>query len=130
MRQDLVLQALCASSWGRQAKVGWVAPPHRKPEIQNRERNIGLGGGGCSGAAGLYQSAWLPPPQSQPPPPNASAVRCIHPGGPAVKRASSGTGVFLPRRYVNPSECRQKQGAISQPLFCSNLTCGFLCSLT
>lgn len=111
VRQDLVLQALCASSWGRQAKVGWSAQPHRKPEIQNRERNVVNGSSRCGGATGgLYQSQWLPPPPNQHPPPNASAMRCIPPGGSGVKRASSGTGVFLPRRYVNPSECRQKQG--------------------
>lgn len=111
MRQDLILQALSASSWGRQGKLSWSAQPQRKPEIQTRDRNFVNGSGRCSGVSGgLYQSPWLPPPHNQHPPPNASAMRCIHPGVSGVKRASSGTGVFLPRRYVNPSECRQKQG--------------------
>lgn len=112
VKQDLVLQALRASSWGgRQAKVSWSAQPQWKPEIQNRERNVVNASGRCGGVTGgLYHSPWLPPHQNQQPPSNPSVMRCIHPSRSGVKRASSGTGVFLPRRYVNPSECRQKQG--------------------
>ncbi|XP_022957513.1 uncharacterized protein LOC111458886 [Cucurbita moschata] len=111
--QDLVLQALRASAWERQAKVGWLAQPHRKPDIQSRERNIVNVTSRCVGGTGsLYHSPWIPPHQNQHPPPNASAMRCIQPaGGSAIKRASSGTGVFLPRRHVNPSDCRHKQGS-------------------
>ncbi|XP_038884389.1 uncharacterized protein LOC120075245 isoform X2 [Benincasa hispida] len=113
VKQDLVLQALRASSWGgRQAKVSWSAQPHWKAEIQSRERNVLNASGRCGGnTGGLYHSPWLPPPQNQQPPSNPSVMRCIHPGRSGVKRASSGTGVFLPRRYISPSECRQKQGS-------------------
>ncbi|KAL0555971.1 hypothetical protein IC582_004474 [Cucumis melo] len=112
VKQDLVLQALRASSLGgRQAKVSWSAQPHWKQEIQNRERNVVNASGRCGvGAGGLYHSPWLPPLQNQQPTPNTTVVRCIHPVRSGVKRASSGTGVFLPRRYINPTDCRQKQG--------------------
>lgn len=93
VRQDQVLQPQCSSPWGKPVKHNWSA---EQQQIQNRGRNIV----GCGGHLPQSQNAW-PPLQAQLHP--HRNTRPVLPNGSNVKRESTGTGVFLPRRYSNPT---------------------------
>ncbi|XP_004307591.1 PREDICTED: uncharacterized protein LOC101311909 [Fragaria vesca subsp. vesca] len=96
MRQDQVLNSQCSAPWGKSMKLNnWSAQQQQQQQIQSRGRNIvGYESGRC-------QSAW-PPLQAQQQHPHRN-TRPVLPNGSNVKRESTGTGVFLPRRYSNPS---------------------------
>ncbi|XP_057981760.1 uncharacterized protein LOC131167042 [Malania oleifera] len=111
LRQDhLVKQPQQTSVWGRQAKEGWLS--QQQQQIQNRGKLVGHENGRCGRPLGLPQSAWPPLQlqQQQQRNGNGSGMRAVFLGGSGVKRESTGTGVFLPRRYGNPSESRKKSG--------------------
>ncbi|KAM1780189.1 hypothetical protein ACFX12_041483 [Malus domestica] len=118
----------------------WSAQPHQpaqlhpqhnhQQQIQNRGRNI-VGYERCEHGVNFPQSTWPPlqvqhnhhhhhlhhqhphHQQSQQPQRHTNAaVRPVLPNGSNIKRECAGTGVFLPRRYSNPSppEPRKKAG--------------------
>ncbi|XP_010554632.1 PREDICTED: uncharacterized protein LOC104824295 [Tarenaya hassleriana] len=107
----------------------WLLPPEssyylsqlkcKSPEKIIPGRVSGISGyenGRC-----FRSSTWL---RSHPPPPpsqqqSSSAVRGVFPVGSAAKRPCAGTGVFLPRRYTNPSDSRKKTGGGSSVVFSS-----------
>ncbi|XP_061998451.1 uncharacterized protein LOC133715809 [Rosa rugosa] len=109
VRQDQVLQSQCsAAPWGKPVKLNWSAQQQQQQQqIQNRGRNIGVyESGRCAHGVSLPQSqnAW-PPLQAQhqnQQHPHRN-TRPVLPNGSNVKRESTGTGVFLPRRYSNPN---------------------------
>ncbi|KAK3034934.1 hypothetical protein RJ639_032334 [Escallonia herrerae] len=95
------------SIWGNEGRF-----PHQLG-LQNRD----LSGGR---QLGLALSAWPPLQvhqlQDQAQLRSGSGVRTGFNGGSGgVKRECAGTGVFLPRRYDNPTESRKKQEAACSP---------------
>ncbi|XP_050386523.1 uncharacterized protein LOC126802857 [Argentina anserina] len=103
VRQEQVVQSQCSSPWGKPMKLNWSA---QQQQIQNRRRNIvGFESARCGHGMSSPQSqnAWPPlqaqhQKQQQP----HRNTRLVLPNGSNVKRESTGTGVFLPRRYTNP----------------------------
>ncbi|PON87615.1 TIP41-like protein [Trema orientale] len=123
LKPDMAVKPQCASAWGRQMKVGWSSQaqvqaqahqqnhPYYHQQIQNRARNTGYEHGRCGRALNLPQSAWPPlqvQSQNQQPLHNRSSMGAVPLAGSGVKRECAGTGVFLPRRYNNPTESRKK----------------------
>ena len=112
-RQEEMLKQHCAAAWERQeVKGNWLlAQLQQQQQIpNNRGLNMGHESGKCVRASSLQQSAW-PPVRVQHHNENVgSGPRGVHNVGSAVKRGSSGTGVFLPRQYANPQESRKKTG--------------------
>ncbi|KAL6980620.1 hypothetical protein U1Q18_022260 [Sarracenia purpurea var. burkii] len=124
-RHDQILNQQCSSIWGRPTRDGFVPQQNQvKQQLmsQNRERvNGGVfeSHGRYSRPLGLPQSSWPPlqvqnpSHQNQPSQHSGSGMRAVFlggAGGSCVKRKCAGTGVFLPRRYGNPSESRKKPG--------------------
>ncbi|XP_057475919.1 uncharacterized protein LOC130763910 [Actinidia eriantha] len=125
-RKDQMLKQQCSSIWGKPTREGLLLSQQSQIKqlvSENRGRLFGGGGfesnGGYIRPLGPAQSAWPPPlqvqrqnNQNQPPPPGhgGSGTRAVFLGGSGVKRECAGTGVFLPRRYGNPSESRKKPG--------------------
>ena len=117
-RQEPVLRQQC-SVWGREAKEVWLSQqnPLQKQQQQQQQqqqihsrRSVGLESGRCGRPLGLPPSAW-PPLQQQPQhQQNCSGMRAVFLGGNGLKRESTGTGVFLPRRFGNTSDSRKKPG--------------------
>lgn len=116
----------CASIWGRQqVKVG-LSPSstptptptqqhQREPQSQTQSRvrsSTGFESGRNGRTLGLSQSAWpslQAQNQNQVPNHNGPSMRTVVLGGSSsVKRECAGTGVFLPRRYNNPTDSRKK----------------------
>ena len=114
-----------SSIWGKPSREELLSQQSQiKQQLVSENRGRLFGGGGFEGNGGYIrplgpaQSAWPPPLQVRlqnhqnppPPPPGGSSTRAVFLGGSGVKRECAGTGVFLPRRYGNPSESRKKPG--------------------
>ncbi|XP_059628061.1 uncharacterized protein LOC132270871 isoform X2 [Cornus florida] len=106
VRQDQVLKQQYSSIWGRQAREGFSN--HQISE--SREERL------CGG----FQSRWSPVCLQHQPRQNEQQLQCgsgkrgvFVGGGSGVKRKCAGTGVFLPRRYANPSNPSKNTGCSS-----------------
>jgi hypothetical protein len=87
----------------------------REPQSQTQSRvrsSTGFESGRNGRTLGLSQSAWpslQAQNQNQVPNHNGPSMRTVVLGGSSsVKRECAGTGVFLPRRYNNPTDSRKK----------------------
>ncbi|GFZ14946.1 hypothetical protein Acr_24g0011360 [Actinidia rufa] len=125
-RKDQMLKQHCSSIWGKPSREGLLSQQSQIKQLVSENRGRLFGGGGFESNGGYIrplgpaQSAWPPPMQvqrqnhqNQPPPQHGhggSGTRAVFLGGSGVKRECAGTGVFLPRRYGNPSDSRKKPG--------------------
>ncbi|XP_059666343.1 uncharacterized protein LOC132312105 isoform X3 [Cornus florida] len=134
VRQEQGLKQQVCSIWGGPAKEGFCCEQNqfqKQQMCQNRAvRGGGVGGCGDGGGGrplGLPQSAWPPLQvqhqnqhyQNQQHSHGGSGMRAVFLGGGGsggVKRECAGTGVFLPRRYGNPSDSRKKPAGCSTAL--------------
>uniref|UniRef100_A0A2P2JLL2 Uncharacterized protein MANES_07G123000 n=1 Tax=Rhizophora mucronata TaxID=61149 RepID=A0A2P2JLL2_RHIMU len=127
VKQDHVPRPQCSSIRGRQqSKASWQAQSlfdHQQQQtfhVHNRERGVGHEHLKSVRPLCMPQSAWSSlqvqtnQQQSQHHHPlpwqSNSGMRAVFLSGSGVKRESTGTGVFLPRRYGNPTDSRKKQG--------------------
>ncbi|CAK9135685.1 unnamed protein product [Ilex paraguariensis] len=122
--QDQLLKLQGSAVLGRGPKEEWFS---QNQLSQNRGSRIGFGGGGfvqsgrCGKPLGSVQSPWPPSQfqhQIQPLQNSGSGMKTVFFGGSGGggsggggKRVCAGTGVFLPRRYGNPSETPRKKPA-------------------
>ncbi|XP_044460851.1 uncharacterized protein LOC123192383 [Mangifera indica] len=99
----------------QQVRSTWSTQPQPQ-QIQSKARSVVYENARCGRSVVLSQAAWPPlqvqQHQHQQPQHSASAMKPVFLGGSAgVKRECAGTGVFLPRRYVNnPCDSRKKSG--------------------
>ncbi|KAJ4836553.1 hypothetical protein Tsubulata_013432 [Turnera subulata] len=132
-QENLLLKSQCASIWERQqlkavlqAKLKAQAQAysqHHQEIVHSRGRSTaGCENGGCMRPPGGYpRSSWTPLRGHQqhrlhhqvvPQQHSASSMRAVFLSGSGAKRESTGTGVFLPRRYGNhPPETKRKSAS-------------------
>ncbi|CAL0307615.1 unnamed protein product [Lupinus luteus] len=103
------LKQQCGSVWERESNPTFSTYQHQL-QLQNKNRNIG-----CVKCTHPFpQPAWHPQQQNQLVQGHVgSGSRPVLNGGSSVKRGCAGTGVFLPRQYVVPSEPRSKASSAS-----------------
>ncbi|XP_019433250.1 PREDICTED: uncharacterized protein LOC109340122 isoform X2 [Lupinus angustifolius] len=100
------LKEQCGSVWGRESNPTF-STYQQQLQVQNKVRDFGYGCVKCTHP--LPQPAWNFQQQNQLVQGHVgSGSRPVLNGGSSVKRGCAGTGVFLPRQYVVPSEPRSK----------------------
>uniref|UniRef100_A0A2P2JLK4 Uncharacterized protein n=1 Tax=Rhizophora mucronata TaxID=61149 RepID=A0A2P2JLK4_RHIMU len=123
VNEDHVPRPQGAAIWGRPLpKAGWQSQnsyqQQKQLQIHGRQRSVAHENLKIARPVCFPQSAW-PPLQAQsnqrqcqhhhPPPQHCSSgMRAVFLGGSGAKRECSGTGVFLPRRYGNPTDSKKK----------------------
>ncbi|KAE9615025.1 hypothetical protein Lal_00048151 [Lupinus albus] len=102
----LQLKQQCGSAWGRESKPTF-STYQQQLQVQNKVRDFGYGCVKCTHP--LPQPAWHSQQHNQLAQGHGgSGSRPVLNGGSSVKKSCAGTGVFLPRQYVVPSEPRTK----------------------
>ncbi|CAK9171814.1 unnamed protein product [Ilex paraguariensis] len=117
VNHDQMMKQQGCAVWSRQVKEDWYSGNRIS---QDRGPRVGIGGGfvECGKPLGLAQSAWPPllaQHQNQQLLNSGKGMRSVSLGGSCggVQKRCTGTGVFLPRRYGDPSETHKKPGCSS-----------------